>query len=126
MCLIHAEIHSSHLLQALASNLLGRAKELANNDNLRPDVQFQLNFMLANKELEQAEHLLAQSEADGSINFDEAVGLLNTINEFIGNVEADDEDPAWETKAAAVIQMQNQVLLYLGLFCCMITQCFCF
>ena len=99
----------TNLLQALASNLLGRAKDLANNDNLSSDIQFQLNLMLATKEMEHAQHLLGTPQSDGTLNLDEAIGLMNNIVEFISSVESDDDDPAWESKAAAVNQMQTQV-----------------
>ena len=82
---------------------------MANNENLRPDIQFPLNLMLANKEMEHAQHLLQTQQADGSLNLDEAIGLMNNIVEFISSVESDDDDPAWESKAAAVNQMQTQV-----------------
>ena len=65
--------------------------------------------MLATKEMEQARHLLGTPQSDSTLNLDEAIGLMNNIVEFISSVESDEDDPAWESKAAAVNQMQTQV-----------------
>ena len=97
------------LLQALASNLLGRAKDLANNEDLRSDVCFQLTLLLADKQIKRAQHLLATPQADGNVDATEAVDLLNTANEVLADLSSEDEGPNFELKAAAATQMQAQV-----------------
>ena len=106
------ETHASHVvlqLQALASNLLGRAKDLASNEDLGCDVCFQLNLMLANVHATHAQHLLATPQADGTVNSGEAIGLLNAANEIIGNLSSDDDDPDTEDKITAARQLSAQV-----------------
>lgn len=98
------------MMQALASNLLGRAKNLANNEDLSSEVQFQLNLMLANAQVKRAEHVMATPQADCSPDSGEAVGLLNTANEIIANLESEEGDPEEASKAAAANQMRAQVL----------------
>lgn len=106
-----ARLHHSFRLQALASNLLGRAKDLASNEDLSSDVSFQLSLALASEQIKRAEQLLSTPEAEGNADAGEAVGLLNTANEVIANLSAEDNDPATESKEAAANQMQAQVPL---------------
>lgn len=96
-------------VQALASNLLGRAKDLAGNEDLGYEVCFQLNLMLAHVHAKQARHLLATPQADGTLASGEAIGLLNTANEIIGNMTSDDEDPGVEDKVMVANQLSAQV-----------------
>ena len=110
--------HTLHL-QALASNLLGRAKDLAANEDLGYEVCFQLNLMLAHVHAKQARHLLATLQADGTLASGEAISLLNTANEIIGNMTSDDEDPAVEEKVMAANQLSAQVCKpYQDAVCC--------
>ncbi|DBA83480.1 TPA: hypothetical protein ACH3X2_006411 [Trebouxia sp. C0005] len=95
--------------KALASNLLGRAKDLASNEDLSSDVSFQLSLALASEQIKRAEQLLSLPEAEWNADAGEAVGLLNTANEVIANLSAEENDPATESKAAAANQMQAQV-----------------
>ena len=96
-------------LQALASNLLGRARDLASNEDLGCDVCFQLNLVLASVHATHAQQLLATPQADGTLNSGEAIGLLNAANEIIGNLSSDDDDPDTEDKITAARQLSAQV-----------------
>ena len=95
--------------KALASNLLGRAKDLASNEDLGYEVCFQLNLMLAHVHAKHACHLLSTPQANGTLDSGEAIGLLNAANEIIGNMTSDDEDPAVDDKIMAANQLSAQV-----------------
>lgn len=100
--------HLLHL-QALASSLLGRARDLASNEDLGYEVCFQLNLMLAHVHAKHAQHLLTTPQADGTLDSGEAIGLLNAANKIIGNMTSDDEDPAMDDKVMAANQLSAQV-----------------
>ena len=95
--------------QALASNLLARAKDLATSNDLSSTTTFQLSLMLANTQTNHATELLkADTRADHSA-FTEAISLLHSANEVIGTLGADEEDPEMEAKTAAAHMVQAQV-----------------
>lgn len=96
-------------LQALASNLLARAKDLATSDELSSTTTFQLSLMLANTQTSHATELLkADAPADQS-TFTDAISLLQSANEVVENLGADEDDPEVEAKTAAAHAMLAQV-----------------
>lgn len=90
---------------------MGRAKDLASNEDLGYEICFQLNLMLAHVHAKQARHLLTTPQADGTLDSGEAIGLLNAANEIIGSMTSDDEDPAVERKVMAANQLSAQVAM---------------
>lgn len=89
---------------------MGRARDLASNEDLGYEVSFQLSLMLAHVHAKHAQHLLTTRQADGTLESGEAIGLLNAANEIISNMSSDDEDPAMDDKIIAANQLSAQVL----------------
>lgn len=106
----------SAYLQALASNLLARAKDLATSEDLSATTGFQLSLMLTNTQSTRAIQLLKADAPINSRDLTEAISLLTAANEIIVNIGADDDDPERDAKGAAAQQMQAQVA---DLFCSM-------
>lgn len=96
-------------MQALASNLLARAKDLASSEDLSVTTAFQLSLMLASIQTKRATVLLKADAPVAASGLTEAISLLNAANEVIVNLGADEDDPEVEAKVAAAQQMQAQV-----------------
>lgn len=93
-------------LQALASNLLARAKDVATSDALNSSSCFHMSLALAKFHTDHAIELLQSNKGNDQTN---AKGLLNAAAEIVNSLGGEEEDPNMSAKEAAAKQMQAQV-----------------